>query len=47
MLETENINGRTMVEIGKLIVRHCTMIPSISDLKDSFNLVKPLFDKSL
>ena len=40
MLETEDINGRTIAEIGKLVVRYCVMIPSISDLKDCFNVVK-------
>lgn len=40
MFRTEGINGRTVYEIAKIILRYFVPIPSLSKLKDIFHLVK-------
>ncbi len=40
MLETEGINGRTMYEIAKLLLKYFVPIPSLDDMKAIYHLVK-------
>ena len=40
MLENEGINGRTAIEIGKLLLRYFVPLPSLGQLKEIYQLVK-------
>lgn len=40
MLETEDINGKTVVEIAKLLLRYFVPIPSFADLKEVYSLIR-------
>ena len=40
MLRTEGINGRTMAEIAKLMLRYFVPVPSLDTLKGIYHLVK-------
>ena len=40
MQETEDINGKTAIEIAKILVRVFAPIPSLSELKEIFSLMK-------
>ena len=40
MLETDGVNGRTVIEISKLLLKYFVPLPSLNQLKAIYHLVK-------